>query len=197
MEHDSGPFGIHKSVWQDWPCILRTVRAGLSVKHNPSAGFRNNGKKETPQRNYKRGKELKSFIGGWNIESPFDVKTMGDNLLLQILVWMLNTTSMKSWNVAKWPLVLRPDNNFFDTIPEFWYNKVLSDTFLLRKINTASMYSTQKHTDNHTATEHNTWNIHTYLNSKCSLNTNSHTIILLTNHSFYHTYNSFWQSQHV
>lgn len=29
MEHDSGLFGIHKSVWQDWPCILRTVRVGV------------------------------------------------------------------------------------------------------------------------------------------------------------------------
>lgn len=63
MEHDSGLFGIHKSVWQDWPCILRAVRVGLSVKHKPSAGSRNNGKEEAPQRDYKRDKEWKSSIG--------------------------------------------------------------------------------------------------------------------------------------
>lgn len=59
MEHDSGLFGIHKSVWQDWPCILRAVRVSLSVKHKLSVGRRDNGKKKkkVPQRKYNREKE--------------------------------------------------------------------------------------------------------------------------------------------
>lgn len=65
MEHDSGLFGIHKSVWQDWPCILRAVRVIQSVKHKLTADGRDNGKKRKmqTQKNYKRDKEWKSLIG--------------------------------------------------------------------------------------------------------------------------------------
>lgn len=43
MEHDSRLFGIHKSVWQGWPGILRAVRVNLSVTHELSAGSPDNG----------------------------------------------------------------------------------------------------------------------------------------------------------
>lgn len=73
MEHDSGLFGIHKSVWQDWPCILRAVRVGLSVKHKPSAGRRNNGGKKYFRGTTKETKNVKSSTEVLNIQSPFDV----------------------------------------------------------------------------------------------------------------------------
>lgn len=64
MEHDSRLFGIHKSVWQDWPCILRAVRVSLSVKHNSSAGSKKQWQKRNTLVEYKRDEEWKSSVGG-------------------------------------------------------------------------------------------------------------------------------------
>lgn len=72
MEHDSRLFGIHKSVWQDWPCILRAVGSACGVKHIPSSGIREGLQKDT--KNGERHLEVEIFnhllmSGQWLIVS--------------------------------------------------------------------------------------------------------------------------------